>query len=68
MPKLKTHKSTAKRIKLKKSAKGIKVIKRADGQNHFNSKQSGKKRRNKRSDTVTSGTMHKRVMRAIPYA
>ena len=47
MPKLKTHKATAKRFKIKKSKKGTKILKRADGQDHFNARQSGKKKRNK---------------------
>lgn len=45
--KLKTHKATAKRFKLKKSGK---IIKRSVGQDHFNSKESGVITRNKRSD------------------
>ena len=50
MPKMKTHKGTAKRFKVKKSGK---IIKRTDGQDHFNSRESGKTKRNKRSDKTT---------------
>ena len=48
MPKLKTHKATAKRFTNKKG----KVMKRVSGQNHFNSKDSGSKRSSKRKDTA----------------
>ncbi|PLX28861.1 50S ribosomal protein L35, partial [Candidatus Parcubacteria bacterium] len=48
MPKMKTHKATAKRFRVKKSKKGTKVLKRTDGQDHFNSRESGKVKRNKR--------------------
>jgi len=65
--KLKTHKATAKRFKIKKSKKGIKVIKRTDGQDHFNSRESGKVKRNKRSDNTASTSLKKTVLKALPY-
>ncbi|KKR34401.1 MAG: 50S ribosomal protein L35 [Candidatus Magasanikbacteria bacterium GW2011_GWA2_40_10] len=58
MPKLKTHKATAKRYKLTKNGK---IMKRAAGQNHFNARENGKTGRNKKSDVVTSQTL-RRVM------
>ena len=69
MPKLKTHKATAKRFKIKKSKKGTKILKRADGQDHFNARQSGKKKRNKRSDNSLAVTkIQKTILRAMPHA
>lgn len=59
MPKLKTHKATAKRYKRKPSGK---IEKRASGQNHFNARESGKTGRNKKSDVVVSTTLN-RIMR-----
>lgn len=68
MPKLKTHKATAKRFRIKKSKSGITILKRTDGQDHFNSRESGKTKRNKKTDNVMSGTMKKRILRAMPYS
>lgn len=67
MPKIKTHKATAKRFKVKKSKKGTKIIKRTDGQDHFNAREGGKTKRNKRSDKVLSKSLHKTVLRAMPH-
>ncbi len=67
MPKLKTHKATAKRLKVKKSKKGTKIIKRTGGQDHFNARESGKTKRNKRSDKTMSKTMNKTILKALPY-
>jgi len=68
MPKLKTIGAVAKRLKVKKSKKGIKVIKRTDGQDHFNSRENGKTKRNKRSDNTMSKTVQKTIVRAMPYS
>lgn len=65
MPKAKTHKATAKRFKVKKGKKGTQITKRTCGQGHFNSRESGKTKRNKRSDTQMSNTMRKTIVRAI---
>jgi len=54
MPKLKTHKATAKRYKVTKTGK---IMKRTAGQNHFNARENGKTGRNKKSDVVTSQTL-----------
>lgn len=64
MPKMKTDKAIAKRFKLKKSGK---IIKRTDGQDHFNARESGKTKRNKRSD-VTTKMFRKTITRAIPHS
>lgn len=69
MPKLKTHKATAKRFQVKKSKKGgTQVLKRTDGQDHFNSRESGRVRRNKRRDRSASTPMKRTVLNALPYA
>ncbi|HOC96393.1 MAG TPA: 50S ribosomal protein L35 [bacterium] len=47
MPKIKTVKKISKRFKLTKNGK---VIQRKCGQDHFNSRESGKITRNKRKD------------------
>ncbi len=65
MPKAKTHKATAKRFKIKKSKTGIQIVKRTDGQDHFNSRESGKTKRNKRGDKTMSNSMRKTITRAI---
>ena len=58
MPKLKTHKATAKRYRVTKKGK---IIKRTAGQNHFNARENGKTGRNKKSD-VTLSVKNNRVM------
>lgn len=68
MPKLKTDKAIAKRFRIKKSKKGTKILKRTDGQDHFNARQSGKKRRNKRSDKTLAKGIHKTIIRSLPHA
>ncbi|MDD2758012.1 MAG: 50S ribosomal protein L35 [Patescibacteria group bacterium] len=54
MGKNKTKKSISKRFKVTKTGK---VIKRTNGQGHFNSRETGKVRRNKRSDVTMSPRM-----------
>ena len=61
MPKLKTHKATAKRLVVKKS----KLLKRKAGQDHFNSRESGKTRMGKRRDVVFDPTLAKTARRAL---
>ena len=63
--KQKTHKALSKRIKITKSGK---AIKRKAGQDHFNSRESGKVKRNKRSDIKVSGVMKKAIKTLMPYA
>lgn len=64
MPKLKTHKATAKRFKITKNKK---VKKKAGGQDHFNAKESGKKGRNKRRQTDMAKSYSKTIKRLLPY-
>lgn len=56
MPKLKTFKSLTKRVKVTKNGK---VINRAKGQDHFNTRETGKTKRNKKRDESTSSKMVK---------
>lgn len=64
MPKIKTHKATAKRISIRKS--GL-LTKRKSGQDHFNARETGNTGREKRKD-VTIGKTEVRTMKALmPY-
>ena len=63
MPKVKTHQGTAKRIKKTKTGK---LMARATGQDHFNSRESGKTTTNKRRD-INLGRVHQKLKSLIPY-
>ncbi len=65
MPKLKTHKATAKRYKL--TSKG-KIVKRTAGQNHFNARENGNTGRNKKSDVIASTTLNRVMATNLPNA
>lgn len=65
MPKLKTPKSVVKKIKITKRKK---AIRRATGQNHFNSKENGKAGRKKKNDVRLFKTDEKNIIKALPYA
>jgi len=56
--KMKTHKMISKRIRVTKTGK---LIKRAGGQDHFNSRDTGNATRNKRSDLEISKKFEKTV-------
>jgi ribosomal protein L35 len=62
MPKLKTPKSVVKKIRLTKRKK---VMRRKTGQNHFNSKESGKIGRRKKRDQELFKTDKKNVLKAL---
>lgn len=64
MPKIKTHKATAKRIKITKADK---LKQRKAGQDHFNSREAGKTIRKKRRDIATNVCFKKTVEKLIPY-
>ncbi len=55
---MKTHKALAKRFKVTKTGK---ILKRKAGQDHFNSRESGKTTRNKRRDTQMSESFAKTI-------
>lgn len=62
--KQKTHKALSKRVKITKNGK---VIKRKAGQDHFNSRENGKTKRNKRSDVKLDHTVKKAIKALLPY-
>jgi large subunit ribosomal protein L35 len=64
MPKIKTHKATAKRFI--KTANN-KLKKRKAGQDHFNSKESGNTTRGKRKDIPVTKTLEKTIRAITPY-
>lgn len=61
---MKTHKATAKRVKITATGK---VIKRKAGQDHFNSRESGNVTRNKRTDLELNKSFQKTVKALLPY-
>lgn len=65
MPKLKTKKAVAKKVRV---TAGKKLIRRHTKQSHLNAKQTGKFRRKKRSDLRLFKTEEKNMMRGIPYS
>ncbi|RLC38989.1 50S ribosomal protein L35 [Candidatus Falkowbacteria bacterium] len=64
MPKIKTHKATAKRFTITKNKK---IKQRKAGQDHFNARESGKTKRNKRRDIDTDKTLKKTIKSLMPY-
>ena len=62
MPKQKTKKALVKKVKV---TKGKKVTRRKTGQNHFNSKETGKYGRNKKKDIRLARADEKNVLKAI---
>ncbi len=62
MPKMKTRKALAKKVKISGSGK---VLRRATGQNHFNAKEPGKVTRRKRSDAPLPKAEAKNIRRAL---
>ena len=65
MGKLKTIKAVSKRIQLTKNDK---VLKMPAGQDHFNSRESGKVTRQKRKRTEILNKAKKNIKRFNPYA
>lgn len=63
MPKVKTHKGTAKRFRKTKTGK---LMHRVSGQDHFNSRETGKVKKNKRQD-VRLAKNNERITSLIPY-
>jgi len=64
MPKIKTHKATAKRFKITKKNK---IIHRKAGQDHFNASESGRVTRSKRRDILVKDTETRVIKQLIPY-
>ncbi|HOZ55688.1 MAG: 50S ribosomal protein L35 [Parcubacteria group bacterium ADurb.Bin316] len=64
MPKIKTHKATSKRFSITKTKK---IKQRKAGQDHFNARESGKTKRNKRRDIDTHSSLEKTIKTLMPY-
>jgi ribosomal protein L35 len=65
--KLKTHKATAKRVKVTGGKKKKLITKRA-GQDHFNARETGQEGRGKRRDRGVAPADRKNIKRLIPYS
>lgn len=61
---MKTNKALVKRVTISKTGK---MIKRKAGQDHFNSRESGKVGRNKRTDVRFPSAFRKGVKMLLPY-
>ncbi|EKD46349.1 MAG: hypothetical protein ACD_68C00021G0003 [uncultured bacterium] len=65
MPKLKTHKSAARRF----HSTGTKKLKqRYTHQDHYNSRDNANKTRQKRRDVIISKTNRKHIEKILPYS
>jgi large subunit ribosomal protein L35 len=64
MPKMKTKKALSKKVKITKNKK---VTRRKTGQNHYNSKETGKVGREKKGTVRLFKADEKNVLRALPY-
>ncbi len=65
MPKLKTHKATAKRFK---RTRNDKILHRKAGQDHFNTRESGVITRRKRRDILMDKTNLRTIRQLMPYS
>lgn len=65
MPKIKTRQAVAKRFVVTKKKK---VLKRTGGQDHFNARERGNTKRNKRRDTQIAKADQKNIRRMLPYS
>jgi len=64
MPKIKTHQATVKRFKKTKTSK---LLRRKAGQDHFNSRESGNTKRNKRRDITAHQSDSRTIKNLMPY-
>ena len=65
MPKMKTHRSGAKRYKI---TAGGKIMRRKAGKGHLLQHKSGSRKRNLSSMTGISSTHKKLILKELPYA
>ncbi|MCL1874044.1 MAG: 50S ribosomal protein L35 [Clostridiales bacterium] len=64
MPKIKTHRATAKRVKITGSGK----LKRSQAfKRHILGKKTSKRKRNLRQSALVSAADHKRIKKLVPY-
>lgn len=64
MPKIKTHQATVKRFRVTAKKK---LKHRKGGQDHFNSRETGKTKRIKRLDITATKTLTKTIKTLTPY-
>jgi ribosomal protein L35 len=64
MAKQKTNKAAAKRIRITKNGKAVKIT---AGQGHFNSRESGKTKMNKRRNASLSKAATKIIKKQLPH-
>jgi len=65
MPKIKTKQSVAKRFRITKNKKVMKIT---GGQDHFNARDTGQAKRKKRRDKEIGKQDQKNIRRFLPYA
>ncbi len=65
MPKMKTHKSSAKRFKIIKSGK---ILRSKAYKSHILTKKTAKRKRNLRKSTEVSSADTRKVKKLLPYA
>ncbi|MBU4227597.1 50S ribosomal protein L35 [bacterium] len=65
MPKMKTHKSSAKRFKVSSSGK---IIRSKAYKSHIMTKKTAKRKRNLRKDTTVSSAEVKNIKVLLPYS
>jgi large subunit ribosomal protein L35 len=68
MPKMKTHRASAKRFRVTGSGKTKKLVRRQATQGHFNAREDGSTMRLKRPDVVLDNGQTKQVKRLMPYS
>jgi len=66
--KLKTHQSTAKKIKITGSKKNKKIMTKHAGQNHFNARETGNQTRHKRKNVTVAKMDAKNIKFLLPYS
>lgn len=66
--KLKTHKSTAKKIKITGGKRKRKLFTKHAGQDHFNARESGNITRHKRKNTAVAKVNERNIKRLLPYS
>ena len=66
--KLKTHKTTAKKVKVTNGKRIKKFMTRHAGQDHFNARESGNATRHKRKDTNVAKADIRNIKKSLPYS
>lgn len=66
--KLKTHKTTAKKVKVTKGKKKKKFLTKRAGQDHFNARETGSVGRRKKRNKQVAKVDQKTIRNMLPYA